>query len=135
LWNDPASSKADLSLVDVNLVIRQTFVHDIVIEKEHGWSAVIHDHAGCIYVLIVRGSPNDVWKKTKVKPKGGSIRQPQTIRSWVVNKFVEAVIATHRGMKDGLSERQRRLIADDINANPARMRRLLEADKRAEIID
>jgi hypothetical protein len=45
------------------------------------------------------------------------------------------VIATHRGMKDGLSERQRRLIADDINANPARMRRLLEADKRAEIID
>lgn len=135
LWNDPSYALPDLSRIDINLLIRQSAVHEILVEKSNGWSATLHNHAGCIYVMRIRSSPADLWQGTRVSPIGGAIKQPQSVRGWIFNTFVQTSISTHEDMRHRLSEKQKKKIADEIKTNADRTRRLINRDSRTIILE
>jgi len=135
LWDDPSYSLSDLSRFDINLLIRKTAVHEILIERTNGWSATVHNHAGCVYVMLVRSNPVDLWQGTRVSPKGGTIRPPQRVRGWLFDSFVQISINTHKAMRAELSEKQRKKIAEGIKADPGGTRRLIEQDPNSNILD
>lgn len=135
LWNDPSYALPDLTRFDINLLIRQSAVHEILIEKNNGWSATVHNHAGCFYVMLIRSNPVDLWQGTRVSPTGGAIRQPQRVRGWIFNTFIQTSINTHEAMRAELSEKQRAKIADDIKADADGTRRLIERDPNSNILE
>src|SRR5688572_28791246 len=87
LWTQVEEVSADLSGFGINTLIRHTAMHDLVINPNGRGAAVIYNHGGCMYALLVQGNPRDVWERTKVSPKGGKIRPPQKLVGWVRQAF------------------------------------------------
>lgn len=90
----------------------------------------MHNLAGFMCFLIVKGNPRDTWSGTKVIPSGGTIRQPQRVSSWLIaellNNFVEMA---HK--QNSMSERQQHKIRTAMRQNMSCAgRRFEELDKR-----
>ena len=109
----------ELASAGPNVLIRRSTVGYALVEKRLGYAAVVHNMAGFITVLNIKGNPRDTWFNTKIDPSGGKIAQPQEARSWVIDHLLEWSINAQRGIFEGMSEKQNRKMLDGIQANPS----------------
>ncbi len=66
-----------------NVMIRRSVFGYSILDQQQGYSAILHNLAGFMCFLIVKGNPRDTWCGTKVSPSGGEMKQPQHIESWL----------------------------------------------------
>lgn len=112
------SCSPQLASAGPNVLIRRSAFGYTLVQKTHGYAAVIHNLAGFLCFLIVKGNPRDVWRNTKVYPEGGEIKQPQHVSSWIMGDVMEFVIESREKKRDGLSDAQRQKTVDAMKQNP-----------------
>jgi hypothetical protein len=101
------SASRDLASIGPNVMLRRSAFGYTVISKIHGYAAVIHNLAGFICVLVIKGNPRDQWRNTKINPVGGTVVPPQSVDSWIMHDLMEFLIEAHDAKKRNLSDVQR----------------------------
>lgn len=119
IWTGGDRCSAELATVGPNVLIRRSTIGYALIEKQNGFAAVVHNIAGFITILNIKGDPRDTWQNTKIDPVGGQITQPQNVASWIMHDLLEVLIEGQRVVSQGMSERQQRQILDGIASNSA----------------
>lgn len=119
LFTTAHSCSPQLASVGPNVFIRRSAFGYTLAATTHGYAAVVHNLAGFLCILIVKGNSKDVWKNTKVRAEGGKIKQPQHARSWIMQDVMELIIESREMQRDGLSDAQRQKTADATKQNPS----------------
>lgn len=104
----------ELATVGPNILIRRSVVDYALIEKRQGYAAVVHNMAGFITMLNIKGNPRDNWLNTKIDPRGGKITQPQKVTSWIMHDLLERMMYAHEAVLGGMSEKQQKKILGGI---------------------
>jgi hypothetical protein len=112
------SSSGELAAVGPNVMIRRSAFDYTLVAKNDGYAAVVHNLAGFLCFLIIKGNPRDAWNGTKIKPSGGHIEPPQNVTSWIMGDVMEYVIEAHKSKKELLSEEQRQKTLEAMRKNP-----------------
>ncbi len=68
---------SQLAVVGPNVMIRRSVFGYTILDRRQGYAGVIHNLAGFMCFLILRGNPRDNWHNTRVGLSGGEIKQPQ----------------------------------------------------------
>ncbi len=119
----------ELAAAGPNFLIRRS-VGGYTLWTNDGYSAIIHNLAGVMCVTLIRGNPQDTWDNTKVSPKGGRIKPPQRVRSWIAHDFFGAIIEFSK-TNQRMSNKQLSVVEAAIARNPkANSLRFREADRR-----
>jgi hypothetical protein len=124
------SGSADLKQAGANIMIRRSVFGDTVVDKQSAHSAILHNLAGFMCFVIVKGNPRDTWYQTKIDPRGGEIKQPQRVSSWLIGELL-GCIAESAQKQDAMSENQQNKVRRPIQNNlAAPALRFREMDKR-----
>lgn len=118
LWTRTSSGSAELAAAGPNVAIRRSVFGYSILDRQQGYSGILHNLAGFICVLIVKGNPRDTWNGTKVNPAGGEIKQPQRISSWLMREFMSHIIEFAR-KRSAISEIQRQKVIEAMHGNSA----------------
>jgi hypothetical protein len=130
------SASAELASAGPKVLIRRSAFGYTLVQKTHGYAAVIHNLAGFLCFLIVKGNPRDVWRNTKLRPNGGEIKQLQHVSSWIMGDVMQFVVESREKKRDRLSDAQRQKTVDAMKHNPnARGLRFLTSDQQLVIDD
>jgi len=119
VWTAAQKCSPELASIGPNVLIRRSTVGYALINKRYGHAAVVHNMAGIIAVLNIKGNPRDNWLNTKVNPTGGVITQPQNVASWVLGDLLDALMDRNRGISTCMSEKQREKILQELQSNSA----------------
>ncbi len=119
VWTGGDECTPQLAAVGPNVLIRRSTIGYALIEKRTGYAAVIHNMAGFITALNVKGNPRDTWLNTKIDPRSGRITQPQKVTSWIMHELLEALMEGQEAISEGMSETQRKKILDGVTSNVA----------------
>jgi hypothetical protein len=129
-WTKGLTGSAQLAASGPNVKIRRSVFGYSILHQPHGYSGILHNLAGFMCFLIVKGNPRDTWNGTKVNPSGGEIQQPQRVDSWLMGELLSC-IAEFAQKQGTISERQREKVRDAMSNNPsAPALRFQELDKR-----
>jgi hypothetical protein len=129
VWTKGLSASAELAEAGPNVMIRRSVFGYSILDRQHGYSAILHNLAGFMCFLIVKGNPRDTWYGTKVNPLGGEIKQPQHVHSWLVGHLLRHIIDSAQ-KQAAMSEVQQQMVRDAMCKNPsARGLRFREFDK------
>jgi hypothetical protein len=102
-----------------------------LLDRQCGYLAVLHNLAGFMCFLIIKGNPRDTWYQTKVDPMGGEIRQPQQVSSPFMGDLLNSLFTFNAQRKCELSETQQKKILEAVLRNPtAPSLRFLERDRQ-----
>ena len=130
VWTKAHSGSADLAAAGPNVMIRRSVFGYSVLHRLHGYSGVLHNLAGFMCFLIVKGNPRDTWNGTKVNPSGGEIKQPQRVSSWLMGQLLSS-IAESAQKQTAMSDAQRQKVIEAMRKNPSSPAlRFRELDKR-----
>lgn len=105
-WTATGMCSPELASVGPNVLLRRSVLGYALVDRHHGYAAVVHNMAGFITVLNIKGNPRDNWVNTKVNPSGGVVIQPQKVTSWVMHDLFETLLDGHRGVSEGMSGEQ-----------------------------
>lgn len=134
-WTKCHEASGPLAVAGPNVMIRRSVFGYTVLDRTHGYSGILHNLAGFMCFLIVKGRPSDVWSGTKVNPSGGEIKQPQRVRSWLMEELLDAVVESAQ-QQAGMSDVQRQKVAEAMRKNPsAPSLRFRDLDKRVTPTD
>src|SRR5262245_58618739 len=75
IWTKAQSGSAHLARP--NTMIRRSVFGYTVLHRQLGYCGILHNLAGFMCFLIVKGNPRDTWEGTKVDAAGGRMKQPQ----------------------------------------------------------
>ena len=129
------SGTAQLMAAGPNVKIRRSVFGYSVLDRAHGYSGVVHNLAGFMCFLIVKGNPRDTWHQTKVDPAGGELKQPQRVHSWLIAEVLNTVVESSRAYGT-MSDSQREKVNEAAHRNPkARSLRFLEMDRQTVVTD
>ena len=129
-WTKGHSGSARLAVARPNVSIRRSAFGHSLLHRQHGYSGILHNLAGFMCFLIVKGNPRDTWNGTKVAPSGGKIKQPQRVSSWLMGALLNYVVEHAQGQPP-MSEAQQEKVREAIRKNPsAPGLRFQELDKR-----
>jgi len=107
------------SPVGPNVMMRRSAVGYTLTNLRHGYAAIVHNLAGFISVVMIKGNPRDVWHNTRVKPQGGELGPPQRVSSWVIHDLLSAISESYHKTQLAMSDRQRTSIEHAIeNSSP-----------------
>ena len=130
VWTKGHSGSARLAAAGPNVKIRRSVFGYSFLHRRHGYSGILHNLAGFMCFLIVKGNPRDMWNGTKVAPSGGKIKQPQRVSSWVMGELLTC-IAEFAPKLATMSEAQQETVGKAMRKNPnAPALRFRELDKR-----
>jgi hypothetical protein len=130
VWTQGDSGSAALVAARPNTMIRRSAFGYSILDRQYGYSAILHNLAGLVCFLIVKGNPRDTWCGTKVNPSGGEMRQPQHVDSWLIGDLLSRIIEFAR-KQAAMSDVQQQRVRDAMRKNPsAPGLRFLELDKR-----
>ena len=118
VWTGGDKCSPKLAEVGPNVLIRRSTIGYTLIEKRQGYAAVVHNLAGFITVLNIKGNPRDNWFNTRVEPDGGEITQPQKVSSWIMYDLLEGMMNAQKAVCDGMSEKQQEKIVEGMRSNP-----------------
>lgn len=128
-WTKGSLGSAQLAAAGPNVKIRRSVFDFSIVHRPHGYSGVLHNLAGFMCFLVVKGNPRDMWHGTKVDPSGGEIKQPQRVESWLMHELLNNVVEFAQNLRQ-ISHVQREKVRDAMSRNPsARGLRFRELDK------
>jgi len=134
VWTKAHSASAELAAAGPNVLIRRS-VFGYSLLQPSGHSGVIHNLAGFMCFLIVKGSPRDIWSGTKVTPNGGEIKMPQSVNSWLMSDLLGYVLES-ANKRNEMSEIQRAKVVEATrNDSSAASLRFRELDKQMIVSD
>jgi hypothetical protein len=116
-WTGGDECSPELAAAGPNVLIRRSTIGYALIEKHKWYAGVVHNLAGFIAVLNIKGNPRDSWFNTKIDPVGGTITQPQKVRSWIMYELFEALIDSHQTVWGSMSEKQQNKIYEGMKSN------------------
>ncbi len=130
VWTKGHSGSGQLAAVGPNVMIRRSVFGYSILDREHGYSATLHNLAGFMCFLIVKGNPRDIWNGTMVSPLGGEIKQPQHVSSWLIGEVLRYIVeSAHK--QAAMSEVQQQKVREAMRKNTsAPGLRFQELDKR-----
>lgn len=135
IWTGGDDCSPAIAAVGPNVLIRRSTIGYSLIEKLHGYAAVVHNLAGIITMLNIKGNPQDNWFNTRIAPGGGTIAQPQKVYSWVVQDLLDTMIDCRKAISDGMSDKQHKSLLERMGANPtARSLRHVVRDAHIEVM-
>ena len=115
--------------------IRRSVFGYSILHRQHGYSGILHNLAGFMCFLIVKGNPQDTWDGTKVTPFGGKIKHPQRVSSWLMGELLNCVVEFAQDQAP-MSEVQQRKVRETMRNNPsARGLRFRELDNGIVVSD
>jgi len=117
-WTVAGKCSPELAAAGPNVLIRRSTVGYTLVGKRQGYAAVVHNMAGFVTVLNIKGNPRDTWLNTKIAPNGGEITQPQKVTSWIMHDLLEWMMSASRAISEGMSEKQQQKIFDGMQSNP-----------------
>lgn len=130
VWTKCDSASADMAAVGPNVMIRRSVFGYSVLDRTHGYSAVLHNLAGFMCFLIVKGKPQDTWSATKVNPAGGKLKPPQHVNSWLIGELLNC-IAESAQKQSAISDAQQQKVSAAMEKNPSALGlRFRELDKQ-----
>lgn len=133
-WTVCHSGSAQLAAAGTNVMIRRSVFGYSILHRLHGYSGILHNLAGFMCFLIVKGNPRDRWNGTKVNPLGGEIKQPQRVSSWLMGELLSCIVGAAQKLAT-MSEVQREKVGEAMRKNPsAPALRFRELDKRFIVI-
>lgn len=107
-----------LAAAGPNVAIRRSVFGYSLIDRDHGYSGILHNLAGFMCFLIIKGKPKDTWIGTKVNPSGGELTPPQRVSSWLMDELLNNMIEyAPREIK--MSDIQRKEIGEAMCKNPS----------------
>lgn len=119
----------DLAELSPNVVMRRSANDYTIIDRSSGAAAIIHNLAGFLCFFVVMGNPTDLWQNTKVSPSGGLLKQPQFVKSWLMNEWISNMRQWRAGF-DQMSAKQDQEVLQDMQRKPlARGLRFRELDR------
>jgi len=134
-WTKGHSACAPLAAAGPNVMIRRSVFGYSVLHRLHGHSGILHNLAGFMCFLIVKGNPRDTWNGTKVNPLGGEIKQPQRVSSWLMGELLSCLVECAEKLT-AMSDVQGKKVAEAMRNNPsAPALRFRELDKRITVSD
>ncbi|MEE9130848.1 MAG: hypothetical protein V3T84_12575 [Phycisphaerales bacterium] len=123
------SGSAELASAGPNVMIRRSVFGYSILHRLYGHSGIIHNLAGFMCFLIVKGNPRDTWNQTKINPTGGEIRPPQRVSSWLMGELLSCIVGSSKKQL-AMSEAQQEKVSEAMRKNPsARAFRFRELDK------
>src|SRR5262249_9898058 len=99
VWTRSHSGSSDLLAAGPNVMIRRSVFGYTILDRQHGYMSVMHNLAGFMCFLILKGNPRDTWAGTKVNPAGGELNQPQRVHSWLIHELLTHIV--HSAKKQG----------------------------------
>jgi hypothetical protein len=129
------AASARLAAIGPNVAMRRSVGGYTVLDRQNGYSAILHNIAGFQCFLIVKGSPRDVWNGTKVDPLGGDIRQPQRVSSWLVYELLEWLTESALKQREMSAAQLQVVMETAAKRPPVPSRRFWELDKQINIIE
>lgn len=134
-WTKGHSACAALAAAGPNVMLRRSVFGYSILHRLHGYSGILHNLAGFMCFLIVKGNPRDTWSGTKVNPIGGEMKQPQRVSSWLMGELLSCLVESAK-QQTGMSDVQRQKVAEAMRKNPsAPSLRFRELDKRVTVSD
>ncbi|MCH7993918.1 MAG: hypothetical protein IIB57_05685, partial [Planctomycetes bacterium] len=134
-WTKADSGSAEVAAMGPNVMIRRSAFGYSVLHRLHGYSGILHNLAGFMCFLIVKGNPQDTWDGTKVTPFGGKIKHPQRVSSWLMGELLNCVVEFAQDQAP-MSEVQQRKVRETMRNNPsARGLRFRELDNGIVVSD
>lgn len=118
VWTGGEESTAKLASANPNVMVRRSAGGYSLIEKRSGYAGVIHNLAGFITLMNIKGNPKDNWVNTRIDPLGGHITQPQRVSSWIMHDLLEVLMDSQKTVGKGMSEKQKHKIQEGIQSNP-----------------
>ena len=116
-----------------NVMIRRSVFGYSILDQQYGFSGILHNLAGFMCFLIVKGNPRDRWSGTKVSSSGGEIKQPQSVSSWLMGDLLNCLRESSEQL-DGMSETQDEKVRDAVSKNlSAPALRFWDMDRRFEV--
>jgi hypothetical protein len=116
-WTVGHIASAELAASGPNVAIRRSVFGYTVLDRRNGQSAVLHNLAGFMCFLIVKGNPLDKWSGTKINSAGGRIRQPQKVSSSFMGELLGCVVESSRN-HSRISALQQQKVAHAMAKNP-----------------
>lgn len=112
------SCSPDMAALGPNVMFRRSAFGYTLFNKASGHAAVVHNLAGMICVLIIKGNPQDKWEGTKIAYGGGDIKPPHNVSSWIIGDVLEMLMEAKKSQAEKLSERQQEKIVEAVKKNP-----------------
>ncbi len=124
---------AGLAEMGPNVMLRRSVFGFAVLDSRYGYSGIVHNLAGFVCFLIVKGRPGDDWIGTKVDPRGGNFVPPQRVRSWLMGELLTCLCESAE-RNTAMSPNQRATVAAALSQNPtAASLRFRELDKAIKL--
>ena len=118
VWTKGHSGSAELAAIGPNVMVRRSAFGYSVLDRLHGHCGILHNLAGFMCFLIVKGNPRDTWNGTKVNPSGGDIKQPQRVSSWLVGELLSCIVESAQ-RQTATSEAQQQKVKDAMRKSPS----------------
>jgi hypothetical protein len=135
VWTKCDTGSVKWAAAGPNVMIRRSVFGYSILDRQHGFSAILHNLAGFMCFLIVKGNPRDTWYGTKVNPSGDELKQPQTVNSWLV-AHLQSYIIEAAEKQAAISEDQQQKVRDAARKKPsAPGLRFRELDRRIVVRD
>lgn len=134
-WTKAHSACAALAAVGPNVMLRRSVFGYTLLHRLHGYAGILHNLAGFMCFLIVKGDLRNTWSGTKVNPLGGQIKQPQRVSSWLMGELLTRIAESAKAHA-AMSNTQRRKIEKAMRGNStARAFRFRELDNHITVSD
>jgi hypothetical protein len=118
VWSKGDSASAQLAAARPNVMIRRSVFGFSIVDQEQGFSAIIHNLAGFMCFLIVNDNPSDNWFGTEVNPKGGEMKQPQQVNSWLMWHLFNYIVESAQKQAT-MSGAEQQKVRDAMGRNPS----------------
>lgn len=112
------SCSPDMAALGPNVMFRRSAFGYTLFDKVRGYAAVVHNLAGLICVLIIKGNPQDKWEGTKISPSTGTMKPPHNVSSWIMGDVLEMLQDAKKSQAEKLSDRQQDKIVEAVKKNP-----------------
>jgi hypothetical protein len=131
-----ATAKCDPELASIgpNVAIRRSVFGYTLVDKKQGHAAVLHNLAGFVCVLIIKGNPRDVWNNTKVLACRGQIRQPQQVHSTIMADLFDTVILGIKKLSQMSDAQKAKVRAAELQNPGASVLRFKERDRHVRAV-
>lgn len=116
-WTQGHVASPKLAAAGPNVSIRRSVFGYTVLDRKNEQAAVLHNLAGFMCFLIIKGNPRDTWSGTKIYPEGGKIQQPQKVNSSLMGELLGCVVESSR-KRAKISDKQQEIIAKSMARNP-----------------
>lgn len=112
------SCSPDMAALGPNVMFRRSAFGYTLLDKVRGYAAIVHNLAGLICVLIIKGNPQDKWEGTKISASTGTMKSPHNVHSWIMGDVLEMLQDAKKSQADKLSDRQQDKIIEAVKKNP-----------------